>query len=70
MALPAGIGAKLAQPDRFPLVAEAHGAMGELVSEPMGLERSLRAAFQAPGPTLIEAAMEIHRRPAIVPDCW
>jgi acetolactate synthase-1/2/3 large subunit len=44
-------------PPRFPLVAEAFGAKGELVSEPSQLERALRAAFQAAGPTLIEAVM-------------
>jgi thiamine pyrophosphate-dependent acetolactate synthase large subunit-like protein len=36
-------------PPRFPLVAEAFGARGELVSEPSQLERALRAAFEADG---------------------
>ena len=44
-------------PPRFPLVAAAFGARGELVSEPKDLERALRAAFEADGPTLIEAAL-------------
>jgi acetolactate synthase-1/2/3 large subunit len=44
-------------PPRFPQVAEAFGARGELVSEPSQLERALRAAFEADGPTLIEAAL-------------
>ena len=44
-------------PPRFPLGAEAFGARGELVSEPSQLERALRAAFEADGPTLIEAAL-------------
>jgi thiamine pyrophosphate-dependent acetolactate synthase large subunit-like protein len=44
-------------PPRFPQVAEAFGARGELVSEPSQLERALRAAFQAEGPTMIEAVL-------------
>jgi thiamine pyrophosphate-dependent acetolactate synthase large subunit-like protein len=44
-------------PPRFPQVAEAFGARGELVTEPAGLERALRDAFRAEGPTLIEAAL-------------
>jgi thiamine pyrophosphate-dependent acetolactate synthase large subunit-like protein len=35
----------------------AFGARGELVTEPSHLERRLRAAFDADGPTLIEAAL-------------
>jgi thiamine pyrophosphate-dependent acetolactate synthase large subunit-like protein len=38
-------------------VAEAFGAKGQLVSEPDGLVRALRAAFESGGPTLIEAAL-------------
>ncbi len=44
-------------PPRFPLVAEAFGARGELVTDSAELERALRAAFHAEGPTLIEAAL-------------
>jgi thiamine pyrophosphate-dependent acetolactate synthase large subunit-like protein len=44
-------------PPRFPLVAEAFGARGELVTDSAELERTLRAAFHAEGPTLIEAAL-------------
>jgi thiamine pyrophosphate-dependent acetolactate synthase large subunit-like protein len=44
-------------PPRFPLVAEAFGAKGQLVSEPDELVRALRAAFESDGPTLIEAAL-------------
>ena len=42
-------------PPRFPMVAEAFGAKGRLVSEPSALEEALREAFEADGPTLIEA---------------
>ena len=44
-------------PPLFPLVAEAFGAKGKLVSEPDELVRALRMAFEADGPTLIEAAL-------------
>jgi len=44
-------------PRRFPLVGEAFGAKGKLVSAPDELVRALRMAFEADGPTLIEAAL-------------
>jgi acetolactate synthase-1/2/3 large subunit len=44
-------------PPKFPLVAEAFGARGVRVSEASQLEREVRAAFDADGPTLIEAAL-------------
>jgi acetolactate synthase-1/2/3 large subunit len=44
-------------PPKFPAVAEAFGANGVLVSEPSQLERAIGAAFDADGPTLIEAAL-------------
>jgi acetolactate synthase-1/2/3 large subunit len=44
-------------PPNFPLVAEAFGASGKLVSTPAELEAALRDAFRAQGPTLIEAQL-------------
>jgi acetolactate synthase-1/2/3 large subunit len=44
-------------PPKFPAVAEAFGAHGVLVSEPSELERAIGAAFDADGPTLIEAVL-------------
>jgi len=44
-------------PPKFPAVAEAFGAHGVLVSEPSQLEQAIGAAFDADGPTLIEAVL-------------
>jgi 5-guanidino-2-oxopentanoate decarboxylase len=44
-------------PPRFELIADAFGARGATVTEPAALELAIREAFEASGPTLIEAIL-------------